>query len=302
MSDAYHEWDGKSVTRSQLYLFRKSPRSFYNRYVLGIAPPRSKALTFGSAFHALTLEGREEFDRHFIKTFERPPVPEGENENGYWRRKANAETLNKLKFEWAQKHGHKEQLSETDIAMIHAMDEAAHDPRNKLCAELLQDAQFESVAEGLDYETGIGLRCKIDIWTADGFPADLKSHSGDLGDSWDRAIMDYGYHFQSAFYRRCTSTDRFPFLVVQKSKEPDAMVAELDDEESALGEKVLRAALDRFAVCLDAHRKATEEEDPHLRALAMDEAWPGVGRQQTTKRVTRFPKWFYDKELRYVSQ
>ena len=107
MSDAYHEWDGKSVTRSQLYLFRKSPRSFYNRHVLGIAQPRSKALSFGSAFHALTLEGQEEFDRHFIQTFERPPVPEGESESGYWRRKANAETLNKLKLEWAQQHGHK---------------------------------------------------------------------------------------------------------------------------------------------------------------------------------------------------
>lgn len=301
MSDAYHEWDGKSVTRSQLYLFRKSPRSFYNRYVLGISPPRSKALTFGSAFHALALEGREEFDRHFVQTFERPPVPEGESESGYWRRKANAETLNKLKLEWAQQHGHKEQLSANDIRMIEAMSDAAHDCRKPLCVELLRDAMFETVAEGLDYETGIGLRCKIDIWTAEGFPADLKSHSGDLGDSWDRAIMDYGYHFQSAFYRRCTSTDRFPFLVVQKAQDPDAMVAELDDEEAALGDKVMRAALDRFAVCLEAHRKALAEDDLEKSIIMQIAAWPGVGMQQTTKHVTRFPKWFYDKELRYVS-
>jgi len=298
MSDAYHEWDGKSVTRSQLYLFRKSPRSFYNRHVLGIAQPRSKALTFGSAFHALTLEGQEEFDRHFIQTFERPPVPEGESESGYWRRKANAETLNKLKLEWAQQHGHKEQLSANDISMIEAMRDAALSPSNKLCKALMDNAQFESVAEGLDYETGIGLRCKIDIWTADGFPADLKSHSGDLGDSWDRAIMDYGYHFQSAFYRRCTSTDRFPFLVVQKSQQPDAMVAELDEEEAALGEKVLRAALDRFAVCSEKHRKAVELGDQDL----ISAAWPGVGATQEEHRFTRFPKWFYDKEIRYVAQ
>lgn len=297
MSDAYHEWDGKSVTRSQLYLFRKSPRSFYNRYILGIAPPRSKALTFGSAFHALTLEGEEEFDRHFVQTFERPPVPEGESASGYWRRKANAEVLNKLKLEWAQEHGHKEQLSESDISLIREMKKAAWSPANKMCLALMEGAKFETMAEGVDYSTGLGLRCKMDIWTQDGFCADLKSHSGDLGDNWDRAIMDYGYHFQAAFYRRCTSTDRFPFLVVQKTQQPDAMVAELDDEEAQLGEKVLRSALDRFAICLEHHRKAVVQEDP----WSISAAWPGVGATQSEHRFTRFPKWFYDKELRYVS-
>jgi hypothetical protein len=297
MSDAYHEWDGKSVTRSQLYLFRKSPRGFYNRYILGVAQPRSKALTFGSAFHALTLEGQEEFDRHFVQTFERPAVPEGESESGFWRRKANAAELDRLKLEWAQHNGHKEQLSPKDIKMIEQMRDASWSPSNKLCLQLLEGAKFETMAEGVDYETGIGLRCKMDIWTADGFCADLKSHSGDLGDSWDRAIMDYGYHFQSAFYRRCTSTDRFPFLVVQKAFEPDAMVAELDDDESALGNKVLRAALDRFAACLERHHKAVEQGDQEL----ISAAWPGVGATQEEHRVTRFPKWFYDKELRYVS-
>ena len=252
MSDSYHDWDGESLTRSQLYTFRKNPRDFYNRYVLGLAQPRSKALVFGSAFHALTLEGREVFDKDFVETFERPAAP--------------------------------------------------RDPRNKLCAGLFEGAQFESVAEGIDYETGIPLRCKVDIWTNQGFCCDLKSHSGDLGDSWDRAIMDYGYHFQAAFYRTCTSTDRFPFLVVQKSRNPDAMVAELDDEEAALGQKVLRAALDRFAVCLDAHRAAYELEPGPERNLAIDAAWPGIGMAQTDRRVTRFPKWFYDKELRYVSK
>ena len=62
MADSYHDWDGESLTRSQLYTFRKNPREFYNRYVLGLAQPRSKALVFGSAFHALTLEGRDEFE------------------------------------------------------------------------------------------------------------------------------------------------------------------------------------------------------------------------------------------------
>ncbi len=151
MSDSYHDWDGESLTRSQLYAFRKNPRDFYNRYVLGVTPPRSKALVFGSAFHALTLEGQEVFDKHFVRTFERPAVPEGENPNGYWRRKANAAELDELKHAWAQEHGHKEQLSRTDLEMIHAMDEAAHDPRNKLCAELFEGAKFEQVAEGIDY-------------------------------------------------------------------------------------------------------------------------------------------------------
>jgi len=301
MADSYHDWDGESLTRSQLYTFRKNPRDFYNRYVLGLAQPRSKALVFGSAFHALTLEGREEFNKHFVQTFERPDAPEGENPNGYWRRKANAEVLDGLKHAWAQEHGHKDQLSANDLAMIEAMNEAAHDPRNTLCRQLIDGAQFETVAEGMDYETGIALRCKIDIWTSDGFCCDLKSHSGDLGDSWDRAIMDYGYHFQSAFYRTCTSTDRFPFLVVQKNRNPDAMVAELDDEESALGKKVMRAALDRFAICLDAHRKAYELDPGPERNLAVDAAWPGIGMAQEAHRLTRFPKWFYDKELRYVS-
>ena len=71
MSDSYHDWDGESLTRSQLYTFRKNPRDFYNRYVLGLAQARSKALVFGSAFHALTLEGREVFDKDFVQTFER---------------------------------------------------------------------------------------------------------------------------------------------------------------------------------------------------------------------------------------
>tara|TARA_R110000787_G_scaffold204115_2_gene314662 strand:- start:1739 stop:2647 length:909 start_codon:yes stop_codon:yes gene_type:complete len=301
MSDSYHDWDGESLTRSQLYTFRKNPRDFYNRYVLGLAQPRSKALVFGSAFHALTLEGREVFSKHFVPTFERPDAPEGENANGYWRRKANADELDGLKHAWAQEHGHKDQLSASDLRMVEAMNEAAHDPRNKLCSDLLTGAKFEIVAEGIDYETGIPLRCKVDIWTNQGFCCDLKSHSGDLGDSWDRAIMDYGYHFQAAFYRTCTSTDRFPFLVVQKSRNPDVMVAQLDDEEAALGQKVLRSALDRFALCLDSHRAASKLDPGPERNLAIDASWPGIGMAQTARRLTRFPKWFYDKEMRYVS-
>lgn len=302
MGESYHDWDGQSVTRSQLYLFRKDPRAFYNRHVLGLSAPRSKALTFGSAFHALALEGQEEFDRHFIQTFERPAPPEGEDANSYWRRKEPKAELAELKHYWAMEHGHKEQLSANEMAMIQDMCNAAHDPRHRLAAALFDGAMFEQMAEGVDYETGIGLRCKVDILSDKGFCCDLKSHNGDLGDSWDRAIMDYGYHFQASFYRRCTSTDRFPFLVVQKSMRPDVMVAELDAEEAQLGDKVLRAALDRFAVCLDHHRRALEIEDKDERLMALEAAWPGIGTSQAGARITRFPKWFYDKELRYVSQ
>lgn len=296
MTNDYHAFDGKGLTRSQLWTFyNKGPAAFFERYIAGVAAPESTALIEGQAFHALTLEGADVFNQQFVADFQPPAAPAGEKAVNYWKRKEPKAQLMELRKQWAIENAAKKIIKPESIARMYEMRDAAWAPSNSLCYELLNGAETEVEFESADEITGMLLRSRVDIIKGDRI-ADLKSHSGTFGLDWDRSVEKFGYWFQCAFYERVTGLDDLYFLVVEKQRSPQAAVFNLDYETRGRARDALESALQSFADCQriydDALVAGTREERREIALVA----WPGIGTAQT-KPITRgLSRWFLDRE------
>ena len=296
MSDAYHSYDGKSLTRSQLWMFySKGPLAFYNKYIAGVREVESAALVEGQAFHALALEGEEVFYNNFCADFEAPAAPLGEHPVNYWKRKEPKAELLELKNQWAMKNSHKKILKPQSLIRILEMREAAWDPTNKLCYAALAGAETEVEFERFDNVSGMVLRSRVDILNNHQI-TDLKSHSGNFELDWDRAVEKYGYWFQSAFYQYTTGVSDLHFLVVEKKRSPQAALFSLDSDTQAFSATALVRALERFDRCRSVYEKCLDVEDLEERDHLIKKAWPGAGTGQIQMKTRGLSPWFMKRE------
>jgi|TARA_R100000482_G_C5131581_1_gene152316 hypothetical protein len=296
MSDAYHQYDGKSLTRSQLWMFyNKGPLAFYNKYIAGVREVESAALIEGQAFHALTLEGEQAFHDNFCSDFQTPAAPLGEHPVNYWKRKEPKAELLKLKSQWALDNSHKKILKPESIARIMEMREAAWDQTNTLCFAALHGAETEVEFERFDNVSGMVLRSRVDILNNNQI-TDLKSHSGNFELDWDRAVEKYGYWFQSAFYQYTTGVSDLHFLVVEKKRSPQAALFCLDSETQAFSTTAFVRALARFDSCRSVYDKCLQVDDLEERDYLIKKAWPGAGTSQTQLKTTGLSPWFMKRE------
>lgn len=142
-------------------------------------------------------------------------------------------------------------IKPTDWARVQAM-VAAVDAHPLARVLLGLPGHREVAAFAVDEPTGIWLRGKLDLLTAD-LVVDYKT-SADAGPAaFRRSALTYGYATQDAMYRRLSrengGPDRMVFVV--QDKEPPHLVAvvELDDDYRAIGEANLRRAIDLYARC-----------------------------------------------------
>jgi hypothetical protein len=118
----------------------------------------------------------------------------------------------------------------------------------------------------IDPETGMICRCRPDLYRADlGIIVDLKSALSAHPDAFARAVTNYGYHCQEAFYsdgwNRCLDAaglggevQGFVFLAWEK-KSPYAFgVYELPPSIVDEGRAIMRKALNTYAECMKANR------------------------------------------------
>lgn len=296
MSDDYHKFDGKSLTRSQLWMFyNKGPRAFYYKYIAGMRDVESAALVEGQAFHALCLEGDEVFYDQFCADFQPPPAPPGENPVNYWKRKEPKAELMELRNQWALENSHRKILKPEAIGRILEMRDAAWDPTNTLCHAALNGAETEVEFECPDNISGMLLRSRVDILNNNQI-TDLKSHSGNFELDWDRAVEKYGYWFQSAFYQFTTGVSDLHFLVVEKKRSPQAALFNLDHETLDFADQALKRALVRFAQCRRVYDKCLETDDLEERDYLIKKAWPGAGTSQTKLKTRGLSPWFMKRE------
>tara|TARA_Y100000593_G_scaffold61412_1_gene113755 strand:- start:4417 stop:5367 length:951 start_codon:yes stop_codon:yes gene_type:complete len=296
MTNDYHAFDGKGLTRSQLWTFyNKGPAAFFERYICGVAPPEATALIEGQAFHALTLEGDEVFRDQFVADFQPPAPPPGEKAANYWKRKEPKAQLLELRKKWAIENATKKIIKPEAIGRILEMRDAAWSRANNLCFELLDGAETEVEFEARDEHTGMMLRSRVDILKGERI-ADLKSHSGNFGLDWDRSVEKYGYWFQCAFYERVTGLNDLHFLVVEKRRNPQAAVFNLDYSTRAWAHEALEDCLKSFAACQRIYQDALaadSAEEQHEIALT---AWPGIGTGQTKSITRSLSSWFMSRE------
>lgn len=115
------------------------------------------------------------------------------------------------------------------------------------------DGKAEQSLYWVDDETGVTCRGRID-WLHPRAIVDFKTSANASPAKFSRALVDYGYALQAAWYSdgyEAVTGERLPFIHVVVEKEPPHLVAvyQLDDEALAYGREQGAQARRLFAEC-----------------------------------------------------
>lgn len=253
-NEAYHA--GPGISKSGLWTIHKKSPAHYR----WPAPREEKAhFDLGSAIHAAILE---------------PDLFETEFVNGPDDRRGN-------KWKDAQEIAKAERkilLTSADYEKALAVRDAVHS--DNWINQVITGGEGSVEASGywIDPETGVLCRCRPDKLRKDlGICLDIKSARSANADEFARAVVNYGYHSQEAFYsdglnELGAGIEGFVFLVFEPESPYARAVYELPPAIVEEGRLIMRAALERYAVCRDKNE------------------WPGYpeGVQQL-----QMPRWSY---------
>lgn len=148
-------------------------------------------------------------------------------------------------------------IAKAEIAKAQTMAGRVH--QHHVAARLLAEGRAEHSIYWHDDATGVRLRCRPDFLT-EGFGrpicVDYKTSTSANPRHFQRAVQDYGYHQQQAFYEDGLAelglTDvGFLFIVQSKTAPYTVSVCQIDPDIVELGRRQNRAAIELFAKCLD---------------------------------------------------
>jgi PDDEXK-like domain of unknown function (DUF3799) len=234
---------GPSISSSGLRtIFNQSPAHYYATSYLNpdaIEREETKALTFGSALHHLTL-GQAEFEKHFAV---RP------DEFDSWRTTKSKEWRDEKVAEGLTV------LEPKDIFLIRDMAESlqAH--------PLIRAGALRGIVEASlifpHEETGTFLKSRPDcLPTSSADYTDLKSCISVSTRAIERSITDYGYYVQAGLVAMASrevlgmKLSTFSLVFIEKTPPYCVRVVTLKDADLALGERIVEAAVRVFANCV----------------------------------------------------
>lgn len=199
---------------------------------------QTAAMAMGSATHSAILEP-ESFSKQYVT------LPAGKD-----RRSAEYKAL-------CASHGTDNVLVSADAHQINIMQTAvrANPVANKWLYQEPGRNELSVYAE--DPETGVLVRCRFDRLLNRGFSPDLKTTVDASPRGFSNAIAKYGYAFQAAFYMDTyfwatgDKLEGFGFLAVESKAPYNVMCYRLDDESIEIGRSQYRAALNKYAECLE---------------------------------------------------
>lgn len=181
--DEYQAKAGEYLTSHLLNLYRYSPWHYRERLIGMEVPPVKSYFIFGSALHALILEGGEVLRERFTVGEPINPTtgkPYGENTQKYqlWLKEQTKPTITNEQLE-----------------LLHLMEASFRSHRE--ASALLRGG----VAEGTLREDYAGMRCqaRIDYYNPCRGIIDIKS-CDNLNSFAERARNQYRYYYQMAFY------------------------------------------------------------------------------------------------------
>lgn len=236
-NESYHA-DKTRISKSGLDLIHRSPAHY--KYSLTQPFKSTPALEFGSIFHAKVLTPKLFDDEYYV-------LPDEKIDKRTAAGKAKSELWERLR------DGRKVVLP-TDFKIITGMHESVKN--HKRASELLESAHTEITCFWTDEETGIDCKCRPDALTDVRAIIDLKSTRDASPKEFEKAIANYRYHVQAAFYldgvSRFGDFDKFIFIAVEKEPPYAVGVYEIDIGAIEFGREKYRKDLETF----NAHKKS----------------------------------------------
>lgn len=239
----YHRKSLGVASKSALDHVAKSP-SHYLAW-LSAEDKLTPALAFGQLFHAYVLEPAK---CEAMFTIDR----EAEREFGDCRNADNKAARDA----WRAETEHLTKVSKDDWEKCRRMAESLR--KHPIAARLLEMATPEVSAFWVDAETELECKMRVDGWAESrGFALDLKTTLDASPAAFARAVADYRYHVQDAFYvdgiTAITGTVPKGFVFIAVEKEPPYAVATytLDDQARQRGRELYRRDLETLKRCID---------------------------------------------------
>lgn len=247
--DEYHTktdlFDGPSVSKSPLKdllpTHGGSPKAFWGRWKFNpahIIEPSTAALDFGKAVHCLLL-GDEKFSERFVVRPEEYPDYKTKAAQD-WRK--------------AMVKSGKTIVTSEQIETIRRMSRDAADyPLVKMG---ILTGEVERTLCWKDEETGIWLKARPDVISAEGVYADLKTAGKFEEDFLERQLFDAGYYLQATIARMVATKLNLPFetfvlVYVLNDPVPDTTHVELSPHDMDRGERAVRWCLRTIREGLD---------------------------------------------------
>lgn len=219
-----------AASNSGLKLVRRSPAHFKYKEHKEATP----AMALGTAIHMAILEP-ERFDKHYV-------VAEAEDKrSAYYKglvKDVGADRVITLK----------------DHRKLMGMQKAAY-ANSRFRAYMERAGRNELSVLTKDLETGISVKCRFDRKGDSAWALDLKSCQDARGDKFSRAIGDYGYYMQVAFYQMVWKWETgedisdFPLVALEGDSPHGCILHDLDEIALELGRIHAREALDTYARC-----------------------------------------------------
>lgn len=199
---------------------------------------QTSSMFTGSATHAAILEP-DLFAKQYVT------LPSGKD-----RRSAEYKAL-------CAEYGADNVLVSSDAYQIKMMQQAVQ--KNSKARQWLyeEEGRNELSVYAKDPETGVLVRCRFDRLLNRGLSPDLKTTVDASPRGFSNAIAKYGYAFQAAFYLDTyywatgQRLESFGFVAVESKAPYNVMCYRLDDESIEVGRSQYRAALNKYAECLE---------------------------------------------------
>lgn len=229
-NDEYHASEG--ISKSGLDKIARSPAHY--RYMEH--KPQSRAMVLGSAIHAAILEP-ERFAKEYVLL-----------EDAKDRRCAE--------YRRAIKETPEDQvLVAGEVEQVAGMIQQA-EQNEELQAALQAPHWTELSAFMACPDTGIILRARFDLLTADGRSYDLKKTRDARPEVFAKSVNEYRYHVQDAFYSKVyqlitgQQLQAFKFIAIEESRPHTCAIYELDDFSKMAGQFYADRDLSIYAECV----------------------------------------------------
>lgn len=242
----------------------RSPRTFYQKFVLGEAESPSKAMQLGTCLHLALLEPNVFQSRFKVSPdFGNLRTVAARDKRDAWMKDLPQGAI---------------VLDDEEYEKVMRMIDSVLSFNNGMIPRMLQGSCYEKSGFARDPKTGLKMRFRPDILRQDlSILPDLKTTRDASRDAFSKSIWNYGYATQLMHYAHGIEQihgkkpELICFIAVENQAPFETAIWEMDEAMKTRGDLEVRRGLDLIKECIDSGQ------------------WPGI--QPNGAELISFPSW-----------